>query len=89
MYVCAFMLSTDSQDYIQQARVLAFAPCQIRSCINITIMDDCYLDNVVEAFDIVLDKIADLSTYITLDPMQGSVRIYDFDDSKCVNICHS
>ena len=77
----------DSQDYTpvtpEQDKVLVFVPCQIRSCIDIAIMDDCYLDNVIESFDIMLDRTADLNMNITLDPMQGSVRIYDYDDSKC------
>ena len=84
MYVLLYCL--DSQDYTPiENEVLVFAPCQKRSCIDIAIKDDCYLDNIVEVFDILLDRTADLSMNITLNPMQGSVRIYDYNDSKCIN----
>ena len=76
----------DSQDYTPVEENLLFIPCQKRSCISITIKDDCYLDKVIEGFDIMLDRTADLSMNITLDPMQGTVEIHDYDDSKCVNI---
>ena len=73
----------DHRDYFPQRDVFEFAACQQRSCINIYINDDCYVEPMVEKFMIVLDRATALSGhYIMLEPAIGHFKIMDFDDCK-------
>ena len=57
---------------------LVFAACQMRSCVDVYIMDDMILENVV-SFDVTLERTPSLDTRITLDPVNGVVEITDND----------
>ena len=70
----------DYSDYSQQRQVFEFEACQQRSCVNIYINDDCFLEPIVETFMIVLDRATNLNG--VLQPAIGHVEIMDFDDCK-------
>ena len=66
--------------------ILLFASCQTRSCINITIVDDSILE-LVESFDVTLERTAELDERISLLPVDGVVEIIDNDGMLLVCVC--
>jgi hypothetical protein len=55
-----------------------FDACQMRRCVNVTIVDDVILENV-ESFDLYLERTSDLDSRITLDPAHGVLEFADND----------
>ena len=58
--------------------LLSFAACQIRSCVNVSIINDIVLENV-ESFDVTLDRTTGLDSRIALEPVDGVIEITDND----------
>ena len=65
-------------DYIEFNVTLMFEPCEIRRCVNVTIMDD-FIDEPDESFFYKLRRTPDLHPRITLDPVDGEIVIVDDD----------
>ena len=65
-------------DYGSVDTTLTFAPCQRRSCVNVSIMDDDVLE-FTESFSITLERTLGLDDRIDLDPVDGEVEITDND----------
>ena len=59
--------------------ILMFAACEMRSCVNVSIVDDMILENT-ESFDVILERTPDLDSRITLDPGNGIVEITSMYD---------
>ena len=57
---------------------LMFEHCEIRRCVNVTIMDD-FIDEQDESFFYKLRRTPDLHPRITLDPVDGEIVIVDDD----------
>ena len=75
-----FTFTEESMDYIQFSRILSFAACETRRCVNITIVDD-LVDEPVEEFDVTLERTLHLESRIRLQPMDAMVIIND-DEGK-------
>ena len=58
-------------DYIAVDTILMFDACQMRNCVDVTIVDDLILENV-ESFDLYLERTSDLDSR-TLDPVNEVV----------------
>ena len=69
-------------DYGGVDTILMFAACQMRSCVEVSIVNDTVLENV-ESFDVTLQRTPDLDTRITLTPVDAVVEITD-NDGVCV-----
>ena len=70
--------------------ILLFASCQTRSCINVVIVDDSILE-LVESFDVTLERTAELDERISLLPVDEVVEIIDNDGmqaSLCTDLIH-
>ena len=67
-------------DYIQFSRILSFAACETRQCVNTTIVDD-LVDEPVEEFDVTLERTLQLESRISLHPVDALVIIND-DEGK-------
>ena len=67
-------------DYIELSRILTFAACDTRQCVNITIVDDS-VNEPVEEFDVTLEGTRGLDPRISLNPVDARVVIFD-DDGK-------
>ena len=72
-------LSIESpMDYVDFHTTLTFAPCQRRSCVNVSIVDDDVLE-LTESFSITLERTPGLDDRIELGPVDGEVQINDSD----------
>ena len=69
-------------DYIGLSRILSFPACDTRQCENITIVDDSE-DELVEEFDVTLERTIGLDPRISLNPVDARVVIHD-NDGKSV-----
>ena len=58
---------------------LPFEDCQLRSCIDIRILNDYILEDLVELFTVSLETVPDLNHRITLNPQTSRVIIIDDD----------
>ena len=67
-------------DYIGLSMILTFDACDIRECVNITIVND-LVDEPVEEFDVTLERTPGLDSRISLRPVDARVIIHD-DDGK-------
>ena len=65
-------------DYGALSIVLMFDSCQVRSCADISIVNDTILEND-ESFDVTLSRTIGLDNRITLDPVDAVVVITDND----------
>ena len=75
------IFTVDPMDYIEVSRILRFAACEARQCLNVTIVSD-LMDEPVEEFDITLERTIGLDTRIRLAPVDASVIINDDNESK-------
>ena len=75
------IFTVDHIDYIGVSRVLSFAACETRQCLNITIVSD-LVDEPVEEFDVTLERTTGLDTRISLAPVDARVIINDDNESK-------
>ena len=66
--------------------ILLFASCQTRSCINVIIVDDSILE-LVESFDVTLERTAELDERISLLPVDEVVEIIDNDGMLLLCVC--
>ena len=66
--------------------LLSFAACQIRSCVNVSIINDVVLENV-ESFDVTLERTLGLDSRITLNPVDGVIEITDNDGTRSHYTC--
>ena len=71
-------LAVAPMDYGAVDTLLSFAACQIRSCVNVSIINDVVLENV-ESFDVILDRAPELDSRITLEPVNGVIELTDND----------
>ena len=55
-----------------------FAACEMRSCVSVSIVDDEILRHD-KLLDLTLERTSDLDNGITLDPVNGVVKIIDDD----------
>lgn len=65
--------------------LLNFNELQMKSCVNMSIVDDAIVENV-ESFDVTLERTPDLDGRIILDPVDGVVEITDNDHDGKVMI---
>ena len=79
MFTCVF--TVDPVDYIKVSRILSFPSCETRLCVNITIVND-LVNELVEEFDVTLERTTGLDTRISLQPVDA--RIIIDNDSKSV-----
>ena len=68
-------------DYIEVSRILRFAACEARHCVNVTIVSD-LVDEPVEEFDVTLERTIGLDPRISLQPVDARVVINDDNESK-------
>ena len=73
-----FFILVAPDDYIEFNVTLMFEPCEIRRCVNVTIMDD-FIDEPDESFFYKLQRTPDLHPRITLNPVDGEIVIVDDD----------
>ena len=66
--------------------LLSFAACQIRSCVNVSIINDIVLENV-DSFDVTLERTLGLDSRITLNPVDGVIEITDNDGTHSHYTC--
>ena len=71
----------DPMDYIGVSRILRFAACETRQCVNMDIVSD-LVDEPVEEFDITLERTIGLDSRIRLVPVDARVIINDDNESK-------
>ena len=72
--------TVNPMDYLELNSILSFAACEIRRCVNVTIVDD-FVDEPVEVFDYKLERTISLDPRIFLDPVDGQIFITDNDGS--------
>ena len=73
-------------DYIGFSMILTFDTCEIRRCVNVSIVDD-MVDEPDEVFDYILTPPpAGLDPRITIRPDMGEIFIID-DDGKVKVLC--
>ena len=65
-------------DYGAVSIVMMFDSCQVRSCVDISIVNDTILEDE-EAFDVTLLRTIGLDSRIRLNPVDGVVVITDND----------
>ena len=70
------LFTVSSLDYGVVDTFLVFAACEMRSCVDVFIMDDIILEND-ESFGITLMRTKGLDSRITLAPVNGVVKITD------------
>ena len=71
-------------DYLEVNTILAFATCEIRRCVNVTIVDDLVDEpGPNEFFHYTLERTPGLDSRISLSPVDGVVEIID-DDGKYI-----
>ena len=63
-------------DYIGLSRILNFAACNTRQCVNVSIVNN-LVNEAVEEFDITLRETAGLDSRISLQPVDARVVIHD------------
>ena len=63
-------------DYLELNSILSFDTCQMRHCVNVTIVDD-LVDEPLEYFNFTLERTPDLDTRISLFPVDGRIAIID------------
>ena len=68
-------------DYGALSTTLIFAACEMRHCDNISIVDDVTLE-MTESFSVTLERTPDLSSRITLNPVDGKMNIFDDDNER-------
>ena len=68
-------------DYTGLSRILSFAACETRQCVNVIIVDD-LVDEPVKEFNITLERTMDLDSRISLRPVVTRVIIHD-NEGKC------
>ena len=78
IFLLSFSFAASSLDYGALNAILKFAACEMRSCVDVYIMDDITLEND-ESFDLTLERTSGLNSRITLDPVNGVVEITDND----------
>ena len=71
-------------DYIRLSRILSFAACETRQCVDITIVDD-LVNEPVEEFDVTLERTLGLDSRISLDPVDARVLIRDNDGKSALH----
>ena len=60
---------------------LSFEACDIRRCVNVTIVNDKVLEGV-ESLDVTLERTPGLDNKITVTPVDGEIVITDDDGMK-------
>ena len=78
MFPC--MITEEPIDYAEVARILSFAACETRQCVNVNIMFD-MVNETVEEFGVTLERTIGLSPSISLQPVDARVIIND--DIEC------
>ena len=74
----SFSVTVSPMDYGAVDIILMFAVCEIRSCVDVSIVDDMILEKP-ESFNVTLKRTPDLDSKIILDPVSGVVEITDND----------
>ena len=65
-------------DYLELNSILSFDACQMRRCVNVTIVDD-LVDEPLEYLNFTLERTPDLDTRISLNAVDGRIAIIDND----------
>ena len=65
-------------DYLGIDNILSFTACEIRHCVNVTIVDDSE-DEPIEFFDYTLERTPGLDPRISLASVDGVIEIIDND----------
>ena len=70
------IFTEESLDYIGLSRLLSFAACDKKQCVDVEIVDD-LVDEPQEKFVITLERTPDLNSRIMLDPVDEEIFIQD------------
>ena len=73
-----YFFTVAPDDYVSLNVTLMFDACEIRRCVNVTIMNDFQIEPD-ENFFYTLEKTPDLDTRIDLSPVDGEIEIFDDD----------
>ena len=65
-------------DYLELSSILSFAACETQRCVNVTIVDDLMVEPDT-IFDYTLERTSGLDMRISLDPIDGQIKITDND----------
>ena len=78
MLIFIIIIIVSPMDYGALCTILAFAACETRQCVNMTIVDDFEVEPN-EDFLYTLERAPGLNFYIRLNPVEGEVIIFDND----------
>ena len=73
-------------DYKALSEILTFGVCEMRQCVNVSIVDD-MIHEPEERFSYTLERTIDLDPLIAINPSAGEVVIVDDDGIVFVNKC--
>ena len=65
-------------DYLPVQHNMRFESCTSRSCVEISILEDTLVE-IDEVFNIILERTPELDRDITLDPVEGQIKIVEND----------
>ena len=68
--------------FAEVTRPLSFAACETRQCVNVNFVVD-LVDEIVEEFDVSLERTIGLDTSISLRPSAVDARVFINDDIEC------
>ena len=93
-----WLVAVSSEDYVAVSKfTLEFVRCQMKSCVNLTIVNDDVLE-MVESFTLSLgnsnpsnsiqteDRFAHLTSRISIDPATAVIHIIDNDGGDCTYV---
>ena len=71
-----YMFTDEPLDYIRLSRILSFAACETKQCVDVEIVND-VVDEPQEKFVVTLERTPDLNSRIMLDPVNEEIFIQD------------
>lgn len=83
-----FVVSTavSTTDYVAQITVLNFKPCDSVKCIDVTLKDDCIVEEV-ESFDLLLTTPSHIDERVIVDSGNSRMIIIDDDSMRYPLMC--
>ena len=75
------LIAVSGLDYVPLDSAIAFGACDNRKCVNISIVDDQKVEKA-EYFHIKLLRPPGLREGVTLNPIDGQIRIYSQDSTN-------
>ena len=75
-----FITAVETMDYGGVDMILTFGACEIKRCVNISIVDDTFRE-INEVFTYSLRRTTSLNSRISLESVDGGIIIADNDDT--------